>query len=204
MSSPPPAKRPKNYKANCALTNYEFKGPNDCLFSETSNEKSLKCKIYGTPRPQYRVHGKKNGEPSVQVYNVSSPNKKKLQSSLKSVMALAPVSPFFVVNSDKPVKISIKFYLKRPKDHYLVDSISGKMILSPNAPKYVTKTPDLDNLVKLVLDSLEGIVYDNDKVVSEMICTKQWLYSQPDTLWDPNSEKHECMLLKITQLYKNV
>lgn len=61
------------------------------------------------------------------------------------------------------------FYFNRPKSHYASET---QVVL--DAPKYVTKTPDVDNLVKLVLDSLQGVVYKDDKVVSVISAEKRW------------------------------
>lgn len=43
---------------------------------------------------------------------------------------------------------------------------------------YVLKKPDGDNIVKVVLDALNGIAYDDDKQVSKIEITK--LYSDDD------------------------
>lgn len=61
------------------------------------------------------------------------------------------------------LEMRFKFYLQRPKS-------------LPRKVKYHTKKPDLDNLVKIVKDALEGICYLNDSQVS--LSTEEKLYSE--------------------------
>jgi Holliday junction resolvase RusA-like endonuclease len=50
-----------------------------------------------------------------------------------------------------PVALTIGFYMRRPK--------------SRRKENYVETTPDLDNLEKAVLDSLNGVAYPDDRYV---------------------------------------
>ena len=65
-----------------------------------------------------------------------------------------------------PVSIDLKFYLKKPKK-----------------PKYdePLKRPDMDNLIKTVLDALNGIAYDDDKQIVRISAEKHWAEDQPRT-----------------------
>ena len=51
--------------------------------------------------------------------------------------------------------MNIQFYMKRPKSHYRTGKFTGyikeKWIKLPH-----TKKPDIDNLIKFVLDALQG------------------------------------------------
>ena len=58
---------------------------------------------------------------------------------------------------EKACQVSLKFFFKRPKK----DKKDG--FPKRNAPRFVTKPPDLDNLGKLVLDALQPCVLGNDK-----------------------------------------
>lgn len=61
-----------------------------------------------------------------------------------------------------PLKISIVFSITRPK------SVSVKK------RKYPTVRPDLDNYIKAVLDSLNGVLFHDDSQVITMTCSKQY------------------------------
>ena len=40
--------------------------------------------------------------------------------------------------------------------------------------EYPCKTPDCDNIAKIILDSLNGIAYEDDKQVTELTVLKRW------------------------------
>lgn len=71
----------------------------------------------------------------------------------------------YVVQQDVPLAMSCCFMLTKPK--------SG-----PNAKRAdgegCTKKPDLDNLVKLVKDALNGVAYDDDSCITALHATKAW------------------------------
>jgi len=72
-----------------------------------------------------------------------------------------------------PVSIELTFVLTRPKTHYR----SGKYahILKDNAPNYVGVKPDLDKLVRAVLDSLtDAGVFRDDAQVVKLSATKRY------------------------------
>ena len=66
-----------------------------------------------------------------------------------------------------PVCLSATFWFERPKSHY------GK-ILKASAPVQHTQRPDVDNLIKTVLDGLNGIAWKDDAQVIEVTGRKEW------------------------------
>lgn len=60
--------------------------------------------------------------------------------------------------SDKPIKAYIKFYMPIPKSY-------SKKKIAALIGKPHTKKPDGDNLVKAILDSLNGLAFDDDSQV---------------------------------------
>ena len=64
---------------------------------------------------------------------------------------------------DCPIKIHIKFKIKRPK--YLI----WKTKPMPEVP---CTTKDLDNMIKSVLDGMEGVAYHNDSQIYSIIAEK--------------------------------
>lgn len=76
---------------------------------------------------------------------------------------------------EQPVHITILFYLPRPKS------------MSPKVSAHV-KRPDLDKLVRAVLDGMTGIVYVDDSQVVQLNTLKD--YSHPDS--PPRAEISIC------------
>jgi Holliday junction resolvase RusA-like endonuclease len=73
----------------------------------------------------------------------------------------------------KPIKCILNFYCKRPKSHYKTGKNSH--LLKDTSPKYNTNNKDLDNMVKFILDALNGKLYVDDCQIVEISCRK--LYS---------------------------
>ena len=69
---------------------------------------------------------------------------------------------------DVPLIVFIELYFRRPKSHFKKDT------LRTDAPKYVTKTPDVDNCIKFVLDALQPKVVADDKYVTKVVAEKKW------------------------------
>lgn len=65
-----------------------------------------------------------------------------------------------------PLKVSICYQFHRPKAHYGTGRNEGK--LKASAPTHHTKTPDLDNLNKAVLDAIgdSGIIGNDSQVIT--------------------------------------
>jgi len=76
----------------------------------------------------------------------------------------------------KPLKgaISMKlgFYFVRPKSHFGTGKNAGR--LKESAPMFHNKKPDLDNLVKFVVDSLNGIFYEDDRQINNLLAYKDY------------------------------
>jgi Holliday junction resolvase RusA-like endonuclease len=66
-----------------------------------------------------------------------------------------------------PLSVHILFCLPIPKSASKVKT--STMNNSPHTHK-----PDIDNLIKFVLDVLNGIAFDDDRQVSEIIAHKMW------------------------------
>ena len=69
---------------------------------------------------------------------------------------------------DVALVVHIELFFKRPKTHY------KKNQLKNDAPRFVTKTPDVDNCIKFVLDALQPLVVFDDKIVTRVVAEKKW------------------------------
>ena len=68
-----------------------------------------------------------------------------------------------------PLRMCLDFEFARPKSH-----LRKKGGLTKRAPKHHCQTPDADNLAKMIMDSLNGHVYVDDKQVCELNVRKRW------------------------------
>lgn len=71
----------------------------------------------------------------------------------------------FKLEPGAPLAMDVAFLLKKPKTGKNAKAAHG----SP-----CTKKPDLDNLVKLVKDALNGVAYEDDSCITAIHATKAW------------------------------
>tara|TARA_Y100001938_G_scaffold150865_1_gene243960 strand:- start:6401 stop:6835 length:435 start_codon:yes stop_codon:yes gene_type:complete len=104
--------------------------------------------IEGNPKPQQRHRHFK--------YGTYDPCKKDKEDFLKKALKDYNYSKAFThLPRLTPLHINIKFYMKRPKSHYRSGKYSG-LVKDKWQEVLHTKKPDIDNLIKYVLDSLSG------------------------------------------------
>lgn len=103
---------------------------------------------------------------------------KKLESWDSAVRAVAVsiigpcTAPPFV---DTAISVEITFRLARPGGHWGKGKNAGK--LAPSAPLFPRGNPDIDKLARSTLDSLTGIVFDDDSRVISLMLRK--VYAEP-------------------------
>jgi Holliday junction resolvase RusA-like endonuclease len=75
---------------------------------------------------------------------------------------------------DGPVACSIEAVVSRPGSHWRVNGASTA--LGARSP-WPTKKPDLDNIIKLVGDSLNGLAYRDDADIVQVWAVRRWCHS---------------------------
>ena len=78
------------------------------------------------------------------------------------------------IERDIPLEINMKFYMLIPQ--YLSKVKKNRLTLEKEV-KYVTKKPDLDNLLKAILDGLNGIAYFDDGQVVKLSVEKVYSFN---------------------------
>ena len=111
------------------------------------------------------------------------PSKKDKKNLLLQIMEYAPILPI-----SAPIRIMLIFYMPRPKSHFRTGKYKNllKDEYIRKYPSYHTYTPDLDNLVKLVSDALNGVFYKDDSQIAQLKSEK--LYC--DVEEEPRTEVH--------------
>ena len=107
------------------------------------------------------------------------PSKKDKKDLLLQVMEYAPKQPITA-----PIRIILIFYMQRPKHHFR--SGKYKHLLKKEVPFFHSSTPDLDNIVKLVADALNGVFYKDDSQIAQLKAEK--IYCNPSE--KPKTEIH--------------
>lgn len=93
------------------------------------------------------------------------------------IRAFCDAAPGFIPWAG-PVLIDITVYRRRPKEWWDGRHCRGK--------------PDLDNVAKLVMDSLSGYAYPDDTYVSSLLVRREWSDTDSVTVgiqFEPESEK---------------
>ena len=140
--------------------------------------KSVKFVIRGKPLPLIR-HRSSRGF----MYNPSSAAQEEFRDSLLQIMpqkhhprviddGVSGDAPITFFSESDFLEVSIVFRLKRPKSHF-VNSTPGEGRIKVKAPgKFHTSRTDIDNLAKFVLDSLNGLLYADDRQVVSLKAMK--------------------------------
>ena len=83
-----------------------------------------------------------------------------------------------------PVSLEITFVFQRAKNHWSTAKGKEDQLL-PSAPFHHTKTPDLDKLIRGLLDPLTircgGCVLHDDSQVVELLCNKRYASANEST-----------------------
>ena len=127
-------------------------------------------RVYGEPAPQGSKRAYVRGKRAILVES-SAKVKPWRQAIVGAVMRQQPSA---ILRG--PVCVRITFIHKRPQSHFGMKQ--GKPYLKPMAPRWVTKTPDLDKLLRSTFDGLVdgGLLEDDSQVV---IVHAQQRFSDP-------------------------
>lgn len=123
----------------------------------------IQLNIPGNPKSQLRPRLGRKG-----VYNPSRKHKAAAQWSLATQYHDKPL--------EGPLEILLEFYFSAPVS---CSKKKQREIYSGSIP--YTKKPDVDNLIKLTLDAMNGIVFKDDSLVVKISAIKCYSFN-PQTL----------------------
>ena len=105
-------------------------------------------------------------------YQSSSNAKNKVREAILDKLPLAKHGPIFAIN--EPVCITVWFLLARPEDDFKSKSRLRKILTkTARAMLFAPIKPDLDNMLKYVLDACSGCLYADDRQVVKIEAYKQ-------------------------------
>lgn len=88
-----------------------------------------------------------------------------------------------------PVGLIVDFYRVRPAGHY------GKRGLRPSAPAHPATRPDIDKLLRSILDALQGVAFADDSQVVELHAHKRFA--------DEGAERVEITICELWEGVRN-
>lgn len=129
------------------------------------SEDAVKFSVFGQPVPQgsKRAFGK----------NVVEVADARLRSWRHDVASVAHTEMNGTQPFTGPVTVQLYFHFARPKGHYGTGRNAER--LRPTAPVSPQVKPDLDKLVRAVLDALTGVVFRDDSLVVNLIAGKGYV-----------------------------
>lgn len=122
------------------------------------------CYVDGIPAPQGSKRHVGHG-----VLLESSKTLPAWRRHVKTTLAEAMDGPPF----DAPVLVSLTFLMPRPAAHHRGGRRGN--VLRPDAPKLPTTRPDLDKLIRAVLDAATGVVWVDDSRVVDISARKRYV-----------------------------
>ena len=130
---------------------------------------SLRFKICGNPRPLQRHRTSR-----FRTYNPSEKYQKVFQDAFHELVAGFDTQgfnyPFF--EEDEYLAMTIIFRMKRPKSHFVNSRPGPGRLKAKSPPQLSTIRSDVDNLTKFVLDSMNGVIYEDDRQITSIHATK--------------------------------
>jgi Endodeoxyribonuclease RusA len=145
--------------------------------------------VRGSPRPlvRHRVS-------TFRMYNPSAKAQKSFQTAVRTLLANAIVreNPSHkegdgnipecegadigdgdtVLFPTESLAVSIAFRMRRPLNHFRANRREAGQLRAAAPPQTFVTRSDVDNLAKFVLDSFNGLLYDDDKQVCSLHATK--------------------------------
>ncbi len=143
--------RLKNYKKNWKT-----------LASKINLNKMCYVRVEGVPKSQKR-HRTSSVNGYIRNYDPSSKDKSVFEKKLTQS------NPKLLTGA---ISLSLTFYMPRPKNHYRTGRYKHK--LKGKSPVYHLNKPDIDNLIKFVLDSGNGILWKDDSQIFQIEALKKY------------------------------
>ncbi|MFA4972143.1 MAG: RusA family crossover junction endodeoxyribonuclease [bacterium] len=133
---------------------------------------TLFIRVYDAPQPGGSKKGFVNPKTGRVIILEDAKRNKPWRQSVKAAAldAIAKASAWSM--PDGSVKLTITFYMLRPKGHYGTGRNAG--MLKQTAPRFPTTKPDLTKLVRSTEDALTGIVWHDDAQIVTQVLFKRY------------------------------
>ena len=122
------------------------------------NKLKLNFTVKGSPKAQKRHRHTRKGF----TYDPSVNDKRDFLALMHSE---APKSPYMGA-----ITLKVRFCMPYPKKWFRTGKYAGQ--LKPNAPVIYTNKPDIDNMLKFIMDSGNGVIWHDDSQIWKVVVEK--------------------------------
>jgi Holliday junction resolvase RusA-like endonuclease len=144
--------------------------------------RSIAFVITGEPPAQkrHRLHARFRRFIPPVFYDPSAAHKVRYKALVNDAMLQYELgnAPFF--NADEPITLEVRFVLARRVQDWRF--LGGTAVLRPSAQTF-PRGKDVDNLLKLLMDALQGPIYSNDNTITKVIVSKLFSQTPNATGW---------------------
>lgn len=113
-----------------------------------------------------------DGSPMVVKHDDTGRKGKSWSAAVASTAFEAMIDADVPMVRDLPLVIEVDFYQPRAKGHFRTGR--NAHLLKPDAPAAPNKRPDVDKLLRAILDALKNVVYADDGQVASVIARKNF------------------------------
>lgn len=132
----------------------------------------ITLEVTGTPASKGSGRAILIGGRARHVPSGSNANRDALRAWDKAIKLAINALDKFEAIVDKPLAVTIAFRFARPDGHFGTGKNADK--LKPSAPARPTVKPDVDKLARATLDSLTGLVFDDDSRIVQLTVSKSY------------------------------
>jgi hypothetical protein len=163
----------------------------ECMYAVRGSR--LELRIVGCPesQPAPRIHHTSAG--GTFIYNEASPKQNQLRCNIRAALGLEDGGLFFPSGTNVVVEL-LQFMMPRPQYHFLSHRSRCYGNLKQQFKRRrspVGKKPDIDNLEKFLFDSLEGVIFHDDKCIVQI--------NDASKFFDSGGECKGCTIVKIVK-----
>lgn len=151
----------------------------------------LRFFVPGQPKPAGSKSFKGMSKAGKAIITDSSKNKPWRDSVIASCIEARAEQPFNVIPSKAPIRLTLEFYVPRPKSHYRTGAHAGELKEWAKSARPCVK-PDLLKLARCVEDALTGFAYHDDSDIVEEPLRKEFA--------TPEQGKHMGVRILVEQI----
>ena len=130
--------------------------------------------VKGSPKAQKRHRHTKKGF----TYDPSANDKRDF---LVLIHSKAPKSPYMGA-----ITLKVRFCMPYPKKWFRTGKFAGQ--LKPNAPLIHTNKPDIDNMLKFIMDCGSKVIWNDDSQIWKTVVEKVYSLSPETEIWVSTDE----------------